>query len=82
VCLSCLSVRVSVNSIVCLSCLLQPDLHYHTSAVLSAAVDSFSVPYRKTNNPSLLTDLTSALSLHGRKVCDVILDLFVFVLCR
>lgn len=49
----------------------RPDLHYHTSAVLSTAVDSLSVPYRKVNSPSLLTDLTNALSSHGRKVACI-----------
>ena len=49
--------------------LLKADLHYHTSAILSAVIDSMSVPYRTINRPSLLTDLTSALSPGGRKVC-------------
>jgi len=52
----------------CVCLLLQADLHYHTSAILSAAVDSMSVPYRRIDSPSLLTDLTDALSPVGRKV--------------
>ena len=59
----------SVLIILATCVLLQADLHYHTSAILSAAVDSLSVPYRKINGPSVLADLTNALSPLGRKVC-------------
>ncbi|XP_069796670.1 protein misato homolog 1 [Narcine bancroftii] len=44
------------------------SLSYHSSAVLAAALDTLSLPYRLQSNAMALTQLTDTLSFSGRKV--------------
>lgn len=46
----------------------QCDLDYHTSAILAAALDTMTMPFRQETGPIHLSDVTSALSPLGRKV--------------
>ena len=46
----------------------QCDLYYHTSAILAAALDTMTMPFRQETGPIHLSDVTSALSPLGRKV--------------
>ena len=48
--------------------MLQPDLNYHTSALLAAAVDNMTLPFRLDSNPTLVSHFTSSMVLHARKV--------------
>ncbi|KAK7496885.1 hypothetical protein BaRGS_00011865 [Batillaria attramentaria] len=45
-----------------------PELNYHTSAILSAALDTMTFPYRQETNPLHLWDITTSFSSIGRKV--------------
>ena len=46
----------------------QCNLYYHTSAILAAALDTMTMPFRQETGPIHLSDVTSALSPLGRKV--------------
>ncbi|KAK7116070.1 protein misato homolog 1-like [Littorina saxatilis] len=47
------------------------DLHYHTSAVLAASLDTMTLPLRKETNPVHLSEVTGAMSALGRKVASL-----------
>ncbi|XP_005103386.1 protein misato homolog 1 [Aplysia californica] len=51
------------------------ELDYHTSAVLAAALDTASLPYRRENDPASISDITSSFSSLGRKVSALNLSL-------
>jgi len=54
---------------------------YHSSALLAAALDTTTLPYRRETDASLITHLTSAMSPVGRKVSqsNTITHLFHFL---
>lgn len=48
--------------------LLQHKLAYHSSAILAAAIDTFTLRYRLKASSYTLNDLCSDLSPYGRKI--------------
>ena len=46
----------------------QPELHYHTSAVLATALDTSTLPYRLYQDASSVSQMTDGLCMGGRKV--------------
>lgn len=46
----------------------QPDLWYHSSAILGSSIDTTTLPYRLCTNPSMMSHLTDAMTAGGRKL--------------
>ncbi|ESO92553.1 hypothetical protein LOTGIDRAFT_120630 [Lottia gigantea] len=46
-------------------------LNYHTSAIIASTLDTMTIPYRRDDNFSHLTDITSSFSMLGRKVAAI-----------
>jgi len=53
----------------------QTQNHYHTSAILAAAVDTITLPWRSRKNRIDMTDILSKLNMNGRKIAGAALSL-------
>jgi len=48
-----------------------PDLDYHSSAVLASVFDTLTLPYRQKDKSASLTDVVNGLSMGGRTLATV-----------
>ncbi|KAK3583544.1 hypothetical protein CHS0354_026128 [Potamilus streckersoni] len=46
-------------------------IHYHTSAILAACIDTLTYPYRQVMAPFHLCDITNTFNSQGRKVIEL-----------
>ena len=53
----------------------QPQNRYHTSAILAAAVDTITLPWRSRKNRIDMTEILSKLNMNGRKIAGTALSL-------
>lgn len=52
----------------------QTNSHYHTSAILAAAVDTITLPWRSRRNRIDMTEILNKLNINGRKVAGAALS--------
>jgi hypothetical protein len=53
----------------------QPQLHYHTSAILASAIDTVTLPWRSRRNKIDMAEILNKLNVNGRKVAATAMSL-------
>lgn len=53
----------------------QPEMYYHSSAIIASALDTISLKYRRTDSPFTMSDLCADMTGYSRKMAATTLGL-------